>query len=108
MRLHSCGVLGLRQDLQHLIIGEEEEPWEVESLLPKVHVGIHPLQDAFQQLAGALQLLKHACMEVATKTLGLQTVCLLMSFQFYITGCPRRRGLVPGTATGLESAQMGV
>ena len=38
VRLHASGVLGLRQDLKHLVVGEEEEAREVETFLLQVVV----------------------------------------------------------------------
>ena len=56
MGLHSSWVLGLGEDLQHLIVREEEEPWKEQALLLKV--GIEPLQDLVQEVVAAAQLVK--------------------------------------------------
>ena len=56
VRLHSERVLGLRENLQHLIIGQEEEPGEEQPLL--LQVGVQTPVDAVQHavtLGEALQ-----------------------------------------------------
>ncbi len=58
MWLDARGVFGLGENLQHLIIGEEEESREKESLLFKV--GVEAFQDLLQEFIGALEFLKHA------------------------------------------------
>ena len=58
MRLHPERILGLREDLQHLVVGEEEEAGEEESLL--LQVGVETLVDAVQHAVTLLQLLQEA------------------------------------------------
>lgn len=45
-----CGVFGLREDFQQLLIGQEEEPWEIETLL--LQVVIETFEDHLQKLTG--------------------------------------------------------
>eukprot|EP00965_Chrysotila_dentata_P002959 95741-Pleurochrysis_carterae.AAC.5 len=52
MRLHAQRVLGLRQDLQQLVVGEEEEAREGETL--RLEVVVEPLLDQFEQPVGLL------------------------------------------------------
>lgn len=49
-------ILGFTQNLQQLLIGQEEEPGEVESLL--LQVLIEPSLDQLQQLRGLTETLK--------------------------------------------------
>jgi len=56
MGLHSSWVLGLGEDLKHLVIREEEEPWKEQPLL--LEVGIQPLQDLVQEVVATTQLVK--------------------------------------------------
>lgn len=58
VRLDSGGVLGLREDFQHLIIGEEEEAGKEQTLLLKVSV--QALQDLVQKIVAASEFVKEA------------------------------------------------
>ena len=58
MRLYAERILGFREDLQHLIVGEEEEPGEEESLL--LEVGVQALVDAVQHAVTLGELLQKA------------------------------------------------
>ena len=58
VRLDSGGVLGLREDLQHLIIGEEEEAGKEQTLL--LEVGVQALQDLVQKIVAASEFVKEA------------------------------------------------
>ena len=58
VRLDSSGVLGLREDLQHLIVGEEEEAGKEQTLLLKVSV--QALQDLVQKIVAASEFVKEA------------------------------------------------
>eukprot|EP00964_Phaeocystis_antarctica_P055483 scaffold32640_cov63-Phaeocystis_antarctica.AAC.1 len=53
VRLHAQRVLGLREDLQQLVVGEEEEPREREPLL--LEVVVEPLLDELEQPVGLLE-----------------------------------------------------
>lgn len=51
------GILGLRQDLEELIVGQEEEPGEEEALL--FQVLIQPFKNELQEFVGLFQPLQH-------------------------------------------------
>ena len=50
MRLHSPWLLGLRQNLQQLIVGEKKEPRKIEPF--HLEIIVQPLGDFFQFLVG--------------------------------------------------------
>lgn len=52
------GILGLRQDLEELIVGQEEEPGEEEALL--FQVLIQPFKNELQEFVGLFQPLQHS------------------------------------------------
>ena len=56
VRLDAGGVLGFRQDLQHLVVGEEEETGEEQTLL--LQVGRKALLDEVQSVVALNQLLE--------------------------------------------------
>ena len=58
VRLNTSGVLRLGEDLQHLIVGQEKEAREEQSLL--LQVGIEPLEDLVKKFIGAMELLKQS------------------------------------------------
>ena len=51
------GIFGLREDLQQLVIGEEEEAGEEEAFL--LQIVVQTLQDQLQEPIGFLQFLQH-------------------------------------------------
>lgn len=55
--LHSGRVLCLRQDLQQLVVGQEEEPGEEETLL--FQIVVQALLDVFQQAVGVDEFVEH-------------------------------------------------
>ena len=55
MRLNSGRIFCLRQNLEHFVVGQEEESSEVETLL--FQVVVEPLHDLVQQIIAVFHLL---------------------------------------------------
>ena len=68
MGLHSLRVLGLAQDFQEVVVGQEVEPWEDLPLGLQVHV--QRLLDLLQLGVHLVQLLQLACVTEATSSLS--------------------------------------
>jgi len=57
VRLHPGWILGLRQDLQQLVVGQEEEAREEETLL--FQIGVEALEDELQEFVGLFESVEH-------------------------------------------------
>lgn len=58
MRLNSCGIFGLGQNVEHLVVGEKEKAREEETLL--FEIGIEAFVDFLDQMVAVSQLVQHA------------------------------------------------